>query len=62
MAEKVGFVQWKTPLGIREYVRLGSGLLLFEDLLEEITVNPLFLASMVLVADFAGTPSATDEP
>jgi hypothetical protein len=33
-----------------------------EELVEEITVNPLFLASMVLVADFAGTPSATDEP
>jgi len=58
IAEKVGFVQWKTPLGIREYVRLGSGLLLFEDLLEEISVNCHLLASMVLTRECAGMPSA----
>jgi hypothetical protein len=58
MAEKVGFVRWKTPLGIREYVRLGSGLLLFEDLLEEISVNFRLLASMVLTRECVDTPTA----
>jgi len=51
----------KTPLGIKEYVCLKKGLVLLEHLVEEITVNPLFLASMVLVVDFAGTTSATDD-
>ena len=51
----------KTPLGIKEYVRLWKGLISLEELVEEITTNPLFLASMVLAVDFAGTPSATDE-
>ena len=51
----------KTPLGIKEYVRLWNGLILLEQLLEEITTNPLFLASMVLVPDFADTTRATDD-
>ena len=51
----------KTPLGIKEYVRLWKGLISLEELVEEITVNPLFLASMVLGLDYVDTASATDE-
>ena len=61
MGEAYKVLQWKTPLGIEEYVRLWNGLILLEQLLEEITTNPLFLASMVLVPDFADTTRATDD-
>ena len=58
MGEAYKVLQWKTPLGIEEYVRLWNGLILLEQLLEEISTNPLFLASMVLTRECVDTPSA----
>jgi len=55
-------VRLKTQLATTEWIFLEGALIRLEELADEAARNPTFLASMVLVADFAGTPSATDEP
>ena len=55
-------VRLKTQLATTEWIFLEGALIRLEELADEAARNPTFLASMVLVVDFAGTPSATDEP